>query len=56
MKGSVRYVPCSALSYCCVECSIPTGPFKILGLQDLEIVEAYLAQERRTSDFEAPKL
>ena len=34
----------------------PTGPFTILELEDQEIREFYEVQERRSKDFEAPKL
>ena len=36
--------------------SFPTDPFTTLTLQDQEIGEVYVVQERRTTDFEAPKL
>ena len=34
----------------------PTGPFTIFEPQDQEIAEFYVVRERRTIDFEAPKL
>ena len=34
----------------------PTNPFTILEPRDQEIGEFYLVQERRATDFEAPKL
>ena len=36
--------------------SFPTNPFTMLELQDKEIVEFYVVQERRATDFEAPEL
>ena len=36
--------------------SCPTSLFTILGPQDQEIGEFYVAQARRTTDFETPKL
>ena len=35
---------------------LPTNPFTILEPQDQEIGELYVVQERRATDFEAPKL
>ena len=34
----------------------PTGPFKVLQLQDPEIVGFSLVKERLATDFKAPKL
>ena len=34
----------------------PTSPFTILEPQDQDIVEFYVVQERRATDFKAPKL
>ena len=34
----------------------PTYPFTILEPQDQEIGQIYVAHDRRTTDFEAPKL
>ena len=34
----------------------PTNPFTFLEPRDQEIDEFYLVQERRATDFEAPKL
>ena len=36
--------------------SCPTNPFTISEPQDQEIVEFYVVQERRATDFVAPKL
>ena len=38
-----------------LESTHPTGPFTSLELQDQEIDEFHIAQERRKADFEAPK-
>ena len=35
---------------------IPTNHFTILELQDQEIGSFYVAQKRRATDFDAPKL
>ena len=35
---------------------LPTNTFTVLEPQDQEIGECYVVQERRVTDFEAPKL
>ena len=40
----------------CYKTPFPTGPFTILEHRDQEMGKFYVVQQRRTTDFESPKL